>query len=636
MAQRKSTRASRSRQPRELIGAAASNASAVNAGLPQVGPDTFNSSAVSPAPFLGERPPGADPGMPLVNPATIATPDSLPVEKPEPGSIVWPQVAERWYQTVSKNLQPETIDRYLTNAISGAVSEQFRLFEEMEEKCPPLRTALHKHKLHVAMRKGRIVPPDFPENDNIAKKKADFANVAWSRIREWPRTLYNALDMVGKNISLAEIEWLVSSVRGQTAVTIDRMPWVNYRHVVWWPDSPDLQLIPDLRTINRIAIPPRKFVMFEHLSKSGHAARGGFLRVLAFHFLIYLYALKDWSSLAEVFGADIAWAFYRSQGNNGDADRTEQDKILMHLSRIAMKAGVFPEGTQIHVERAASSSGGAPQEALIRHIEDSMLKLILGGTLGTSAGEKGARSLGEVQVEETDRMCDWTAILTSSTITDTALLWLMQFNFAEPGDNPKFELPGANRKDITALANILKILVSVGVQIPERWAHEEFDIPEPAGGTVDGEAMEPVLKAAPSQGQFGQSGAGGSDLGGDGFDTLTGKTRRLIGALDTGHSTITEHQTQAILDALRDQAVRKGADVEAFDQITGPIKRLVARNSDPAAALAELDSVTKGIEPTKLAGIHSELMILCNLLGRATVAEQTGAREKHSGTAQAA
>ncbi len=401
---------------------------------------------------------------------------------PAPGTIIKAQVAERWINQVSRGLTPETVDDYLTAAISGDAVNQFALFEEMEEKWPELRVALLKHKIKAARRTPRIVPPDHPQNPALARKKADFANHVFAAMGHWHRTAFNLLDAVGKGISAAEIDWRIGPMQGREAVVIAEMPWVNFRHLSWWWDKPELQLFPDLR--NRalhLDVPDRKFVVFHHLSKSGHPARAAMLRPLAWLFLIYLYAVKDWSTLAETFGVDVAHAFC-----NKDATQEQRNVILLHLSRLAARAGVFDEGTQINLQRASGGSA-FPQETIAKFCSEKALECLLGSTLATQAGEKGARSLGLVQQDETEELIDWTCLLFAGTITGTALRWLMEFNFTEPGDNPVMELPTANRRDITALANVINILVNLGVRVPEAWAHAQFDIPQPPGMT-DGQS----------------------------------------------------------------------------------------------------------------------------------------------------
>ena len=516
---------------------------------------------------------------------------------PAPGTIIKAQVAERWINQVSRGLTPEAIDDYLTQAISGDTLNQFALFEEMEEKWPELRLALFKHKLKAARRNPRIVPPDHPQQPALARKKAEFANHVFAGIRHWHRTAFNLLDAVGKGISAAEINWQIEDAprggtRPTTAVTITEMPWVNYRHWSYWWDKPELQLFPDLR--NRalhFAVPERKFVVFHHLSKSGHPARAAMLRPLAWYFLIYLFAMKDWGTLAETFGVDVAHAFCSK-----DATQEQRNTILMHLSRLAARAGVFDEGTAINLQRAAASSS-FPQEAIVKYCSDKALECLLGATLATQAGEHGARSLGLVQQDETEELVDWTCLLFAGTMTGTALRWLMEFNFAEPHDNPVMELPGANRRDLAALANVLNLLVNLGVRVPEAWAHAQFDIPQPMerqeteSRSQEPGAVERIL--TPSH-------AGPSD-----------QIRT-----DTFGNPLNAKLAQHALDAIRLRAIAQGCDLGAFDQLAAPIESLIDGKSSPADALHQLKTAADAVGPSQLNGIAPQLLILGDLLAR--------------------
>jgi phage gp29-like protein len=522
----------------------------------------------------------------------LGTADATPAP-PVPGTIVKAQVAERWINQVSRGLTPETVDDYLTAAISGDAVNQFALFEEMEEKWPELRVALLKHKIKAARRTPRIVPPDHPQSAALARKKADFANRVFAAMGHWHRTAFNLLDAVGKGISAAEIDWRIGPMQGREAVVIAEMPWVNYRHLSWWWDKPELQLFPDLR--NRalhLDVPDRKFVVFHHLSKSGHPARAAMLRPLAWLFLIYLYAVKDWSTLAETFGVDVAHAFCSK-----DATQEQRNVILLHLSRLAARAGVFDEGTAINLQRASGGSA-FPQETIAKFCSEKALECLLGSTLATQAGEKGARSLGLVQQDETEEMIDWTCLLFAGTITATALRWLMDFNFAEPGDNPVMELPTANRRDITALANVINILVNLGVRVPEAWAHAQFDIPQPQPPDMTNGQSERIL--TPSR-------------NGSGDQLRT----------DTHGNPLTASQARRALDALRLRAVAESRDPRAFDQLAAPIEALIARRTAPDDALRELKTAADALPAHQREGIAPQLFILGDLLARHLPAEHT-------------
>jgi phage gp29-like protein len=187
-------------------------------------------------------------------------------------------------------------------------------------------------------------------------------------------------------------------------------------------------------------------------------------------------------------------------------------------------------------------------------------------------------------------MIDWTCLLFAGTITATALRWLMDFNFAEPGDNPVMELPTANRRDITALANVINILVNLGVRVPEAWAHAQFDIPQPQATDVADGQSERIL--TPSR---------------------NGSADQL--RTDTHGNPLTASQARRTLDALRLRATAEGRDLRVFDQLAGPVEKLIAGN-EPEQARTEWQRVSSQINPEELRGVEREMFLLGELVTR--------------------
>jgi phage gp29-like protein len=194
-------------------------------------------------------------------------------------------------------------------------------------------------------------------------------------------------------------------------------------------------------------------------------------------------------------------------------------------------------------------------------------------------------------------LVDWTCLLFAGTMTGTALRWLMDFNFAEPGDNPVMELPGANRRDLAALANVLNLLVNLGVRVPEAWVHAQFDIPKPV-----------ELKETEDRSQE------------------TGAVERILTPnqasssnqmrTDTFGNPLTAAQAQRALDAIRLRAITEGRDLRAFDQLAVPIEALIAGKKSPADALHELKAAADALAPSQLDGLAPQLLILGDLIAR--------------------
>ena len=83
---------------------------------------------------------------------------------------------------------------------------------------------------------------------------------------------------------------------------------------------------------------------------SGHASRGGLLRVTALAFIGKNFALKDWLTFAEVFGMPVRIARY--EPNASVEEKSELPKMLRNMGSDA--AGVFRcDTTEIYLRSAS-------------------------------------------------------------------------------------------------------------------------------------------------------------------------------------------------------------------------------------------------------------------------------------------
>ena len=212
-----------------------------------------------------------------------------------------------------------------------------------------------------------------------------------------------------------------------------------------------------------------------------------------------------------------------------------------------------------------------------------------------------------------------TCLLFAGTMTATALRWLMDFNFAEDGDNPVMELPSANRRDITALANVVNILANLGLRIPESWAHAQFDIPQPkelaeTDGTLNADQLERILTPSAAVGRK-PSGDQPRDA------SMSSSSSQPSRGEDV--SSLTASQAQAALDAIRLRALAEGCDLRALDQLAAPIEALIVHRKDSRDALRELKAAAGSLAPHQLEGVAPQLLILGDLLARHLPDEHT-------------
>jgi phage gp29-like protein len=122
--------------------------------------------------------------------------------------------------------------------------------------------------------------------------------------------------------------------------------------------------------------------------------------------------------------------------------------------------------------------------------ERSQSKAILGGTLTSQAdGKSSTNALGNVHNEVRQELRDSDLRQIASTITRDIIypLWMLNGRAAgDPRRHPKYRFDTSEPEDIATYSERLPGLVSLGMRIPQAWAHEKLMIPQQEGD-------EPIL-----------------------------------------------------------------------------------------------------------------------------------------------
>lgn len=183
----------------------------------------------------------------------------------------------------------------------------------------------------------------------------------------------------------------------------------------------------------------------------------------------------DWSQWVELFGMPQRIGKYNTYD-------PESRKLLEKAFEEAGSAPyvIVPKETEIETKEGGSGSGTSYNEFRQANNEE-MLITILGQTMTTVQGEKGARSLGEVhkEVEEGKNKSDLRFV---QRILNQVVLPRLEAR-GVPVTGGKFIFPkAAEQLSVDELCQLSEI-----IDIPQSYVHEKFAIPEPKDG-------EPVAK----------------------------------------------------------------------------------------------------------------------------------------------
>ena len=194
----------------------------------------------------------------------------------------------------------------------------------------------------------------------------------------------------------------------------------------------------------------------------------------------------DWSQWVELFGMPRRIGKY-------NAYDPESRKLLEEAFDKAGSAPwmVVPKETEIDTQESGTGSGTS-YDQFRKACNEEILITILGQTLTTVQGDKGARSLGEVhkQVEEGKNRSD---IRFVQRVLNTKVLPLLEAR-GYPVRGGRFVFPkAAEQLSVSEVVQLSSIM-----DIPSSYLHEKYSIPvpkdgEPVAGRESGEPVEGVL-----------------------------------------------------------------------------------------------------------------------------------------------
>lgn len=220
----------------------------------------------------------------------------------------------------------------------------------------------------------------------------------------------------------------------------------------------------------------------DHLLILGEHHRYGLFMKTAPYVIWKRGGFGDWAQWLEIFGMPQRVGKY-STGDEGTR------KILEQALSQAGSAPyvIIPRESEVEtVNNTGSGSSSASYGDFRKACNEELLITVLGQTLTTIQGDKGARSLGEVhkQVEESKNRSDMRYV---QRVLNQYVLPLME-KYGFPVKGGRFIFPeAAEALTVTELVTLSKIL-----PIPQSYLYDKFSIPSPKDGElVAGGSTEP-------------------------------------------------------------------------------------------------------------------------------------------------
>lgn len=418
--------------------------------------------------YIGEPASAAktsDSGSPPIMPNTAETP-------------LWAQ-----FSRIGGNLSPQGVSQIILEADGGAPSRFVDLLHECRQKDGTLQEVMALRELAVASLDWSI---ELPEKAKKRDKKAVEALTEALKASDTLPLLMAHMVGEGNAFGYAYSECVWDYVSGY--IVPKRFDPIHNRRFGYRQSDGKLLFLPTIASS-----PDRDGVdLFQEFAPGnflGHfprvngdaMAREGYGRMLSWMALFRNWDIRDWIQLGE-----LGWKPWRigtyTKGTNTDvADKNILAQALKMLA--ATGAALFPDTVKLAIEWPKGGAVGmqGTHAELAAFLGQEMAKGVLGGTLSSDSGTKGARSLGEVH----DRMRlvnrDFDARGVDAFMTRYICKPFAMYNGGASMIPGRFRCNIRESVDLEKLARAVDLLAGK-LDIPQEWVRNKGGIREPKPG----------------------------------------------------------------------------------------------------------------------------------------------------------
>jgi phage gp29-like protein len=391
-------------------------------------------------------------------------------KKPIQREIAVSTIYDKYSTYPSNGLTPQKLAAIFKEADVGSVYRQMELFEEMEGKDPHLFSQMQTRKNAVIGLDFEVLPFSDDERD---KEISEFISDAIYNLESIEDIFIDLLDAIGKGFAVSEIMWEVRDNKVQIKDIVSK----HQKKFLW--DEWDVMKVTTEDEPMGIPLPNNKFIIHKYKARSGHPAKAGVLRVIAWMYLFKNYDVKDWVSFCEVFGMPLRLGKYNS--GTSEEDKDALIKALVMLGSDA--AGIIPESTDIEFVEASKTTSINVYEALANFCNKEMSKAILGQTLTSEIGSSGSFAASKTHDGVRQDLIEADCKALAQTLRRDLIRPLVLFNFGIEDRLPHIKFHSEPPEDLEKSAKTYSVLIKdVGLPVAEEHIYEKFGIPKPEAG----------------------------------------------------------------------------------------------------------------------------------------------------------
>lgn len=292
-----------------------------------------------------------------------------------------------------------------------------KVYDEIRRD-PHAYAILQKLKLEVVSREWKV---QAASDRRLDKKAAEEVERQLKNI-DFDRLTRGLLGAVLKGFSVAEVLWS-STALGWEVAAVKVKKQRRFRFDL----DGRLRMLTRSNTLDGEPVPDRKFIVHRHsIDDDDDDPYGvGLGSVLFWPAWFKRQVLAHWLRATEKHSSPTVIGKYQ-----GGFDPEKQKKLLTALRQMASDTGIaVPDTVIIELLESKNGGGGDFIEKLARYLDELMSEAVLGETLTTNSGQRGARSLGEIHNEIRIAIAKAASDLVSATLKDTLVRWIVELKF---------------------------------------------------------------------------------------------------------------------------------------------------------------------------------------------------------------
>ena len=441
-------------------------------------------------------------------------------------SVLTAQIApapyvDRYARVVGAALSPQLVTSILLQADQGYLWGLADLLDECRERDGHLHCELAKREERVAGAPWELRPPE-----GSGAKGIEIADWCTARLKE-----IEASNDLARDFSAALSDMMAGDYHGRSGHEVLwrregrwRIPatleWIHPRRFAYATDW-RLHLWDSQGTMTTMDVdghgtpvnvdgpfgrfpgialdrfPPGKFLIHRPRIRGTYPTREGLGRLLVWWSTFKRFSVRGLLAFAEWAGRGIRLGTYATgKGPLGENPASEEDQAVLIQALQGLTSSMWaalPDTCGIDIKDAPHDNN--VHERLEALCNGEMSKAILGGTLGAEPGERGARSLGEVQERNELMIARGGVRRVAGSLKGCLLRPMVVYNFGPGQPVPEFHATVDPKEDQGALAKRAAIFVSMGGELGMDSTREAIGLPAPEG---DEPRMKAPAKAAPT------------------------------------------------------------------------------------------------------------------------------------------